>query len=317
MRGLTAAVAISVVCGASLCAQGVQISGGIDARVSNADAENPDEVVNDSTRPLLQGVFLNLRKVWSDSLGDRWFGVAQADAEDNFGRIRPYQVYLQYKGPLGTWNVRGGHFLLPFGLLTTYDTERLVFQGLERTSLGIRKDTGVEVFGRVGAWDYAMSATDGLGDVKLTDAGANPVVTGRVAYVRDTFQLGVSTLAGRVLPDPAFGHGTSPLRQRRVALDATDSFGPLTVRVEGGLGTTNGTMVGGGVMLGDYALTPRLELNTRYAYWNEEAGHLAGVGLTFQIRTGTLLRVADQYHFNQEHHHAFTVQFYYEFSCQF
>ena len=317
MRGVTVVVAISLTCAASLHAQGVQVSGGIDARVSNTEPENPDEAVDDSARAWLQGAFLNFRKVWSDSLGDRWIGVAQVDAEDNFDRIRPYQVYLQYKGPLGRWNVRGGHFLLPFGLLTTYDTERLVFQGLERTSLGIRKDTGAEVFGRVGAWDYAVSGTDGLSDVTLTDPRANPVLTGRLAYVRDTLQVGISTLAGRVVPDPAFGNGTDVLRQRRIALDATDSFGPLTMRAEGTLGTTNGTNVGGGVVLGDYALTPRLEVNSRYAYWSETVGHIAGGGLTYQIRTGTLLRVADEYHFNQDRHHAFTVQFYYEFSRQF
>lgn len=159
-------------------AQGLQLSGGLDGRLTNdrePDGEDP------GTRARLEGAFLNLRKVWSDDLGDRWIGVAQVDVDDNARRIRPYQVYLQYKGPLGVWNLRGGHYLLPFGLLATYDTERLLLEGLEKTSLGIRKDTGVALLGRLGSWDYAASLTDGLSDVRFVDGDARPTFTGRLA----------------------------------------------------------------------------------------------------------------------------------------
>lgn len=289
-------------------AQSLQVSGGLDGRVTN---ERESQAETGPFRPRLTGAFLNLRKVWSDDYGDRWIGVAQADFDDNVQRVRPYQLYLQYKGPLGKWNLRGGHYLLPFGLLATYDTERLVLQGLEKTSLGIRKDTGMEALGRYGLWDYAVSLSDGLSDVRLYDSRANSVFTARVAYVQGDAQLGISTLIGRVLIDPEFDLGRRDARERRFAVDATKSFGPLTLRAEGVGDTDNGRAVGGGVMLGDYALTPKLELNTRYAYWDTEK---AGLGATYQVRQELFLRTAGTYQSRRDDHCGFTLQLYYEFS---
>jgi len=293
----------------SAYAQGLQVSGGLDGRLTT-EREGRE---TGPFRPQLTGAFLNLRKVWSDEFGDRWIGVAQADFDDNLRRVRPYQLYLQYKGPLGKWNLRGGHYLLPFGLLATYDTERLVLQGLEKRSLGIRKDTGMQAFGRYGSWDYAVSLSDGLSDVRFADSRANPVLTARVAYVAGDAQLGFSALARRVLLDS--GPRPVDVRERRFAVDATKSFGPLTVRAEGVGGTDNGRARGGGVFLGDYALNPKLDLNTRYAFWNtHDAGHGAGLGLTYQIRQGLFFRTAGTYQSRRDDHYGFTVQLYYEFS---
>ncbi|MBL9188325.1 MAG: hypothetical protein JNK23_12645 [Opitutaceae bacterium] len=152
------------------------------------------------TEAELAGAFLNFRQVWADASGDRWIGVAQLDFDHNFDEVRPYQVYLQYKGPLGKWNIRAGHYLLPFGLLTTYDTERLVLRGLEETNLGIRSDTGAQLFGRSGDFDYALSVTGGLGNSRLFDSRARPLLATRVAYVREAWQVGLSALTGRVWP---------------------------------------------------------------------------------------------------------------------
>jgi len=235
-------------------AEGLQLSGGIDGRFTHENHPRRDEVA-------LKGLFLNLRQVWADESGDRWIGVGQVDFDNNFEDIRPYQVYLQYKGPLGKWNVRAGHYLLPFGLLATYDTERFVLQGFEDTSLGIRKDTGIQFLGHWGAWDYAVSLSDGLGDIRLADSRANPVFTARLAHVKDDWQVGFSTLIGRPWArfEPLVGEEEASARftqARRFALDATKSFGPLTIRAEAGGGTDNGRGVWGGVALADYALLP-------------------------------------------------------------
>lgn len=294
-----------------LYGQGIQVSGGVDLRCTHQNHPNADD-------PRLEGLFLNLRKVWSDDLGDRWIGVAQGDFDDNFQRIRPYQVYLQYKGPLGKWNVRAGHYLLSFGLLATYDTERLLLQGLEKTSLGIRKDTGATVFGHFAAWDYAASLTDGLSDIKFSDSRANPVFTWRIAYVRNDWQLGLSTLVGRVLIDPDFGVGNGIVRERRLAVDVTKPFGPLTLRAEAVGGTDDGHAVGGGIVLADYAITPKLELNARFADWQKDGGRRSpGVGFTYQITKGLFGRLAETYNFGRQQRNEFTVQLYYEFSKQF
>ncbi|MCM8778174.1 MAG: hypothetical protein NC834_00025 [Candidatus Omnitrophica bacterium] len=79
----------------------------------------------------LEGLFLNFRKVFSDAKGDRLIAVGQLDMDQNFEKIRPYQTYFQYKGPLGKWNIRAGHYILSFGLLSDYDTERLVLKAIE------------------------------------------------------------------------------------------------------------------------------------------------------------------------------------------
>ncbi len=247
----------------SALAEGLQLSGGVDGRYTHENHPQHDNAE-------LRGLFLNLRQVWSDESGDRWIGVAQADFDHNFEDIRPYQVYLQYKGPLGKWNVRAGLYLLPFGLLATYDTERLLLNGIENTSLGIRQDVGAQVFGRFGDWDYAVSVSDGLSNIRFADSRANPVLTARLAYVKEDWQVGLSTLIGRPWArfEPLVGEEESSARftqERMFALDAMKSFGPLTLRAEASGGTNNGRGVWGGVVLADYALLPKLELNTRYA----------------------------------------------------
>lgn len=66
-------------------AQSLQVSGGLDARMTN---ERESLTETGPFQPQLTGAFLNLRKVWSDGYGDRWIGVAQADFDDNFQRVR-------------------------------------------------------------------------------------------------------------------------------------------------------------------------------------------------------------------------------------
>ena len=291
--------------------QGFQLSGGLDARYAR-----PED--GEKYKPRLEGAFLNIRKVWADDLGDRWIGVAQADFDDNLQRIRPYQLYLQYKGPLGKWNIRAGHFLLPFGLLATYDTERLILQGLEGTSLGIRKDTGTGVNGRFGAWDYALTVTTGLGDTHVVDERANPVLTGRIAYVRQDLQLGISVLRGDLLlGDDAGALSGNRVRERRISVDLTKSVRSLNMRWEGVAGTDDGRSVGGGILLADYAITPNVEVNARAAGWSSHGNVWSGgLGVTYQARPGLYLRAAKTYQSEGTFNHGYVVQVYYEFAKQ-
>lgn len=288
--------------------EGLQLSGGLDSRF--VYETNPSE-----NEFILEGLFLNLHKVWSDDMGDRWIGVAQGDLDHNFDDVSFYQVYLQYKGPLGKWNLRAGHYLLPFGLLATFDTERLLLRGLEETSLGIRKDTGVQFIGFAGQWDYSISLSDGLGDRHLFDSRATPVLTARLAYVEDEWQIGLSTLLGRVLPDPEFKSGSGTVQERRVAFDYTMFRGPLTVRAELVGGEDDDETIVGGLVLADYAVTSKLEINSRYALWHKhETSQSAGIGLSYQIKPWLYIRLADEYEFGDEYRNVFTAQIYMEFS---
>lgn len=315
MKGI-AMMSLASILSASAAAEGLQLSGGIDGRYTHENHQQQDEVE-------LHGLFLNLRQVWADETGDRWIGVAQADFDHNFEDIRPYQVYLQYKGPLGKWNVRAGLYLLPYGLLATYDTERLLLTGIENTSLGIRQDVGAQVFGRFGDWDYAVSVSDGLSNIRFVDSRANPVVTARLAYVKEDWQVGLSTLIGRPWArfEPLVGEEETSARftqARLFALDATKSWGRLTVRAEADGGVENGRGVWGGVVLAEYALLPKLDLNARYAYWHRDSDNQSvGLGLSYNVWRGLFLRVADNYKFGKREKNAFTTQIYFEFSHRF
>ncbi len=290
--------------------QSFTLSGGADVRYTHDT--NPSD---DKTE--IRGLFLNLRKVWSDELGDRWIGVAQADVDDNLKNVRPYQIYLQYKGPLGHCNLRGGLFLLPFGLLATYDTERLLLQGLEEQSLGIRKDSGLQVLGFAGRFDYAVAVTGGGGERRLSDRRADPVLTARVAYVKDDWQIGFSLLGGRPLPEAGSDTSSRPPRKRRLALDLTRLAGPLTVRAEAVAGDDEGRSVGGGVVLADLALGGAVELNSRFAVWRQDqTQRTAGVGVSYRLGRGFVIRVAHQRQINNGGPSESTLQFYYDFSRQ-
>lgn len=288
-------------------AAGPGISGGVDLRASNSTKDGANAEVN--------ALYLNFRQVWADAEGDRWIGVAQVDVEHNFSDVQPYQIYLQYKGPLGKWNVQAGHFLLPFGLLATYDTERLLLGGLENLNLGIRHDSGAEFFGRVDDFDYALAVTDGLGVETFVNSHANPVVTGRVAYVRDDWQLGLSALLGKITFNKEHDSESDNGQVRRTALDFTRSWGPATLRAETSVGTENAKGVWGGLLLADYALTDRLELNTRAAFWHREGDRsFAGAGLSYRLAEGMVVRVADEQEFGKNENNTVTAQFSYEFA---
>lgn len=254
------------------------LSGGVDARYTRGEAAE------------LRSVFLNWRNVWSDDLGDRWIAVAQIDLDHNLSEVKPYQVYGQYKGPLGRWNVRAGHAFVPFGLLATLDTERLLLHGIEEETIGIRLDTGLSVLGRAGAIDYVGAVSTGTGDPRHVGRSAAPLFSGRAAYVNGDSLFGLSVLSGEVATED-----TSSIRKRLGALDATMSLGRTTLRAEFVAGTTDGETNAGGLLLADYSITPRFDLNGRYAQWDET--HSAAIGGTLRLDHGFAIRVAAQHHF--------------------
>lgn len=295
-------------------AGGLQISGGADGRYINTNGNENDAV--------LEGLFLNFRKVFSDEKGDRLIAVGQLDMDHNFEKIRPYQTYLQYKGPLGKWNIRAGHYILPFGLLSDYDTERLILKTMEDLSLGIKLDTGVELLGFWGNFDYAVSVSQGVGQNRFTDIDNDKLVTARIGWQGDDISIGLSGLIGRVLAEKdSFIQediGSTRVYERRLGFDITKYAGPLVVRSELLVGQDNNETVAGGLLKADYALTPKLELNTKYAYWQRNGGrNFVGAGFSYELIKGLFLRIADEYQFGKEDKNAATFQTYFEFAKQF
>lgn len=310
--GLSLAISLLIIM--PVAAQNFQLSGGVDGRYINSDGDK-NEVV-------LEGLFLNYRKVFRDEKGDRVIAVAQLDMDQNFEKIRPYQTYIQYKGPLGRWNIRVGHYILPFGLLSDYDTERLVLKTLEPLSLGIKLDTGIESFGYIGNYDYAISVSQGVGRSRLIDVDNDKLVTARIGRKTDDLNVGLSVLAGKILTEEDSiireDIGSSSFYAKRFGFDVTRYLGPLDLRGELIVGEDDNEIVGGGILKADYALTSKLELNLKSAHWQRSGGrNFLGAGFSYEVSKGLFLRVADEYQFGKEDENVATFQTYFEFTKHF
>lgn len=297
-----------------LFTQNFYLSGGVDTRYRS--------ISNNSDKLILNGIFLNLRKVLKDSYGDRFIIAGQVDFDDNFREIRPYQTYLHYKGPMGKFNIKLGHFILPFGLLVRYDTERLLLQSMEFVNIGIKLDTGVGLFGFIKDYDWAISITNGTGGNRLVDVDKDKVIATRFGYSKDDMSVGFSFLLGKVFIGRKsiiykdVLHYT--IYEKRVALDFTRFFGPLTVNSEVIAGMDDSIIVGGTGLFVDYAFNPKLEFNFKYSYFKRGGErNFLGAGITYQILKGLYFRVADEYEFGKENKNVASIQIYFEWFRHF
>lgn len=291
-------------------ADATQISGGLDGRATSKDPlwGAGEEGIK------LHGAFLNLRHVISDDSGDRYILVGQVDANDNFEELEAYQVYAQVKGPLGRINLRAGRYILPFGLLANLDTERQLIQSLEPLSLGIKLDTGVQVFGFSGPFDYAVSVSQGTGE--LDDPDNNKLLVARLGMQGEEGRWGLSYLDGQVVVDDDDFLQQGRFDRQRLAVDGEFDFVPWLLRGELIAGKDDGRSVYGGILLADYDFNARLSLNTKLAWWNsaDDARELA-LGVTYRLPRNFMLRVADTYQrLNGAGEHSLALQLYWEFS---
>lgn len=293
-------------------AQGMTLSGGLDLR---AGLEVSPEV---KSLTGLSSLFVNLRKVFADEAGDRFILAAQVDVEEDLARTHMYQVYGQYKGPLGKWNLRAGRYLVPFGLHAYYDTERLLLPAHEAEALGIKLDEGVELLGHLGSFDYAVSLSRGF------DNRATPIV--RAGWQGEDVRLGLSYMFGRL---PSFADeesvavdellpGARPIDKHRLAVDYEQVLGPLTLRAEPVGGADEGALVLGAYAEAGYSLSPSWEVFANGAYLRSElvgTRWRTGGAVAFRVLPGVFVRGA--YTHRDDFGKAtgvFAVQVYAEFS---
>lgn len=293
-------------------AQVTTLSGGTDLRTGMSLSPKFESITG------LSSLFVNLRTVFPDSEGDRVIVVGQGDVEEVLDHTHLYNVYAQYKGPLGKWNVRFGRYLVPFGLHEHYDTERLLLRAHEAETLGMKLDEGVQLFGFHDAFDYSASVSRGFQN------RPTPIV--RLGWHGDDVKIGVSYLYGHL---PSFADeesvgidellpGAVVIRKHRAAIDYEQTIGPLILRAEPIAGADEGKLVYGGFAEAGYALSPDWELSAVGAYLHSDlvgTRWRSGAAVSYRVVPGVFARGAYQSRDDiGSDSHAVFAQVYAEFS---
>ncbi len=248
-----------------------------DVRGRVASGTDPDATLN------LFGAAL--RKTFADSKGDRLVLFALFESEKGFGESRDeslHEVYAQYKGPMGLWNITVGRFGLPWGLLPAFSARRLLYDTAHDRVLGMDVDSGIMVSGVRGSVDYGLSLTRGYGPHNTVDAGSHGIATGRIGITpgeTEEFSFGLSGAWGRSINAHGGDHGAAmpqpvmpgqpvktrdddrALQRALVGLDSTLYLGRWLIRSEVSGGQVDKRAIRALFVGADYALRSNLDLN--------------------------------------------------------
>ena len=289
-----------------------------DARYRWAEGEG--------ARAYLHLVGASVRKVFSDDRGDRFTLFGLVEAEDNLSEVMLHEVYGQYKGPLGAWNITVGRFGVPWGLLPGFSATRLLYDMPHDALLGMDVDSGIKVSGVVGAFDYALSLTQGYGPHHTPRDMGHGLGVARLGFTpgdTEEFSLGVSAAWGESVT--AHGHGARMVTdgdeavQRALAgLDATLYWGRWLGRMELSTGRVDHRAITTLFTAVDYALLPRLDLNLAVnAQWHGSAYHdTLFAGFTGKLKWFNI-RGGYRYAGHDETRHEVMLQLYRLFSFSF
>jgi len=299
-----------------LLADATQLSGGVDGRYLSQQPLWGAVAGEDGLN--LRGSFLNIRQVISDDKGDRYILVAQLDANDNLDELEAYQVYGQLKGSLGGVNLRLGRYILPFGLLSYLDTERQLIQTNESVALGIKLDTGVQLFGFVDDVNYALSVSQGVNKSRgtLDDPDSNKLWLARLGLQQEESRWGLSYLHGQVATDNTDFFRQSNSHKQRLAMDAELDFFPWLLRLQLDTGKDDGRSVSGAVLLADYDLAAKWSLNSKLSVWKDtDELNEVSLGLTYSLPQNFIFRLAQSWQqLNNIDDSIFSLQLYWDFS---
>lgn len=225
-------------------------------------------------------------------------------------RVRASEAYAFYRFPFPgvSATIRGGQFVIPFGLAAVYDTPLQPIQSLYEKSVGLRVDTGVMLEGEYGLYHYAGSITTGSGPDRAYRDGTpgQHVIAFRLARAVETrygrFQVGGSLLNGTlpvttsdyVLPPSGYVHTHNYVNKSRFAGDGEYFLGKLTARGEAIFGADNQNSVYGYFGEANYQFVPRTQAVAYVKNWNfpVRPQHLSseGAGLNYDLGGGLVLR---------------------------
>ncbi|MFQ3675039.1 MAG: hypothetical protein SNJ64_00670 [Endomicrobiia bacterium] len=247
----------------------------------------------------LHAIGVSLRKTFADKLGDRLTLFLLAETMHNFKKTMIDQGYVQYKGPLGKWNITLGRYRLPFGLLPDYSTNRLLITTVESETIGLSSDNGLQLSGTIKDFDYAISLSQGIGQkFKSIDKDKNGLVSFRLGYQGvdfEDFKVGISGLFGKIISDE--NNDSSVLNKKLLSIDLTKYSGRRVFRGEFSFGEENDEKLLGIFLGSDYALFPKTDINLGYSLVKlseYKKIHFLNVGLTFSLFSGFQIRIAQK-----------------------
>ena len=201
--------------------------------------------------------------------------------------------------------MRGGQFVVPFGLAAVYDTPLQPIQTLYTEAIGLRVDTGAMLEGEYGIYHYAASLTAGSGPDRSRDARGH-VVAFRLSRAVETrlgrFQVGGSLLTG-TLPVTNFAYDLPPsglvqtgnyVHKSRFAGDGEYFLGRIVARGEVIFGADDQDAVYGYFGEVNYQFRKRVQAVGYLKTWNfpvkpQQKSEL-GAGLNYDLGGGILLR---------------------------
>lgn len=229
------------------------ISFDLDGRASYSSREHGD--IN------LHAAGLLIRKSLADSKGDRLTFTVLGEAHDTFKELMIHEAWVRYKGPMGKWNITAGRMGLPYGLLPSFPTTRLLFTTPYESITGFDVDNGIQLSGVLGDFDYGIALTQGLGPHQQLEFPGHGLVSGRAGLTTGDggeYQFGVSLLAGK---SAGMHHHKKIHHHYNLGIDGTTSLGLLTLRgsVDGGKKDEDYFITG--FAWSEYALNRYLDLN--------------------------------------------------------
>lgn len=239
----------------------------------------------------IEKIGVSVKEVVSDSAGDRLLLYLRGEASDNFREASVEQLYAKYKGPMGKWNAALGRTLVPFGLITDYDTEWSIVKTQEDRTIGFKSDDGLKFSGYYGPIDYDLLLSRGRGPEAQNVSGRDKLGSLKISHKpgeSEDLKLGLSVLGGTV----------SGLDKRLAGIDLVSYQGPLAGRVEFVTGEEDGREVLSVFTGIDYSVSPGLDLNLAYNHFKTGAAEtVLTIGSTYKTPVyGLLLRGGFKYY---------------------
>lgn len=212
----------------------------------------------------LEKAGFGLKEIIGDGSGDRLLFYLRAEAAENFSEGSVEQLYAKYKGPMGKWNVTLGRTLVPFGLITDYDTEWTIVKTQEDHTVGFKSDDGLKLSGYYGPFDYDLLLSRGRGPEPQDVSGRDKLGSAKVAYKAgesEDLKFGLSALGGTV----------SGREKNLAGIDVAGYLGPLAGRGELVTGRADGRELLSVFAGLDYGVAAALDLNLAYNYFKSGA----------------------------------------------